>query len=64
MEGENKPEVEECYLAFLDNVRNTGKISMMGAGPYLAEYFNLPHKEANRILQYWMNTYSQRHSIQ
>lgn len=59
MENQNKP--EEMYLAFLDNVRDTGKINMMGAGPYLAEYFNLSHKESSRILQYWMNTYNQRH---
>ena len=58
---ENKPEVEEMYLAFLDNVRDTGKINMMGAGTYLAEHFNLSHKESSRILQYWMNTYNQRH---
>ena len=62
MSEENKPEVEEMYLAFLDMVRETGKINMMGSAPYLAEKFNLPHKESLRILQYWMNTYSQRHS--
>lgn len=62
MENQNKPEVEEMYLAFLDSIRDDGKINMMGAGYYLADYFNLSRKESSRILQYWMNTYSQRHS--
>lgn len=62
MSEENKPEVEEMYLDFLDMVRETGKINMMGSAPWLAEKFNLSHKESLRILQYWMNTYSQRHS--
>jgi hypothetical protein len=52
--------IKEIYLGFLDNVRDSGKINMIGAAPYLAETFKLSKEESEQVLYYWMSTYTQR----
>lgn len=51
------------HLEFLDNLRESGVTNMFGARPYLMKAFpELSPKEAVDILDYWMDTFSERHS--
>jgi hypothetical protein len=42
--------------AFLTKLRDTGKINMFGAGPYLMAEFALSRAEAKTVLLDWMNS--------
>jgi hypothetical protein len=53
---------EEMFV-YLDNIRESGKINMFGAGPYLQDAFGLSRYEAKDILLEWMSTFSERHSV-
>lgn len=54
--------MEECHLVYLDNLRESGKTNMFGAGKYLVEDFGLTMNEASEYLAHWMNTFEARHS--
>jgi hypothetical protein len=54
---------KEKYFIFLDNIRETGKINMLGAAPYLQEAFDLSRYDAKEILFEWMNTFNERHKV-
>lgn len=51
--------VENEYLEFLDELRESGTVNMFGAGPYLELEFNLSRADAKTILMYWMETFGQ-----
>jgi hypothetical protein len=51
---------EEMFV-YLDNIRESGKINMFGAAPYLAEAYELSRYEARDILLEWMQTFNERH---
>ena len=42
------------YFDYLEELRESGKVNMFGARPYLAEEFDLHDEEAKRILLLWM----------
>ena len=47
---ENPPEhANQEYYMYLNNLRDSGKINMMGAAPYLAKAFNIDKREARKI---------------
>lgn len=52
---------KEFYFVYLDELRDTGKINMFGAAPYLQDAFNLKRHEAKAIVLEWMNTFVERH---
>lgn len=53
-----RPEyVTEQHLIFLDELRESGKTNMFGAGRYVSEAFGIGNKEANDIVGYWMETF-------
>lgn len=52
--------VEEKYLVYLDQLRESGVTNMLGAGEYLEAQFDLSKKEAKEILIYWMKTFGER----
>ncbi len=57
-----RPEiVEDDHLIYLDDLRESGVTNMFGAGAYLESEFPLSSKEASTVLQYWMQTFSDRH---
>ena len=39
---------------FLNRLRESGETNMYGASPYLACAFDLPKREASKILMEWM----------
>ena len=45
---------KDNYFLFLDMVRDSGKINMFGAVPYLAEEFHISKYEARDVLAEWM----------
>jgi len=49
------------YLEYLDDLRDSGVTNMFGAGAYIREAFGVAKDEANKILTYWMHTFSERH---
>ena len=57
-----RPEiVEDEHLGYLDELRAWGATNMFGARPYLMEeYPELTSKEAQSILLYWMDSFSER----
>ncbi len=66
-EGETRMEkpgiVTDEHLQFLDELRDSGVTNMYGAGGYVQDEFNIPMVEARAILEYWMESCSEHHSI-
>ena len=42
------------YFQFLNELRESGDINMLGASPYLQAEFGLDRREARRVLSDWM----------
>lgn len=49
------------YFEYLDELRDSGVTNMLGAGAYLEKDFSIDPQEARRVLQRWMETFSDRH---
>lgn len=43
---------------FLDRIRESGRINMMQAAPYLQKAFGLSKKEAREVLMQWMISFN------
>ena len=54
-------DVNEKYYQYLDALRESGAINILGAGAYLERNFRLNKTTARAILMKWMETYSERH---
>jgi hypothetical protein len=54
----------DAMLEYLDMVRESGVTNMFGAAPYVADNFGLDIKEARKVLQHWMGTFSERQAQQ
>lgn len=48
-------------IQFLDELRDSGIVNMFGASSYIQDEFGVPRHDATRILNHWMETYSERH---
>ena len=56
--------IEEKYLEYLDNLRESGICNMYGAGPYLQGAFpELNRRESRAVLTHWMQTFGERHEV-
>jgi len=53
--------VDDEHLEYLDNLRSSGSINMLGAGGYLRAEFDLDSQTSGEILTYWMNTFGNEH---
>ena len=51
--------MEQQINAYLTALRDTGKVNMMGATPYLQRDFGLTRYEARDALLHWINTFKQ-----
>lgn len=51
---------KEAVFLFLDDLRESGKINMFGAGPYVQEIFGLKRFEANQLVKEWMMSFNER----
>jgi hypothetical protein len=45
------------YYEYLNALRESGKVNMFGAAPYLQDTFGLDRKEARKILVEWMDSF-------
>lgn len=55
---------KDAVFSFLDDLRDSGKINMFGAGVYVQELYQIERNKANDLVKEWMATYSDRHPIQ
>jgi len=56
------PDEIDDFLVYLDKLRESGVTNMFGAGQYLQNCFlGLTKFTANKLLVYWMQTFSERH---
>ncbi len=57
-----RPEiVTDEHLKYLDGLRESGKVNMVGARPYIENEFDLEKEEAAIIHVYWMKSFGERH---
>tara|TARA_R110002126_G_scaffold133309_3_gene277362 strand:+ start:12874 stop:13032 length:159 start_codon:yes stop_codon:yes gene_type:complete len=42
------------YFEYLNELRDSGEINMLGAGAYLEAEFDVDRREAKKILMEWM----------
>jgi hypothetical protein len=54
MSDEITAEDQATMFEFLDELRDSGAINMMGAAEPLAEYFDIPKRDAREVLFAWM----------
>ena len=52
--------LEKAVYEYLDALRETGVTNMYGAGPYVAEAFDMDKAEAHEHLNGWMKTFKER----
>jgi hypothetical protein len=48
-------------LSYLDDLRESGVTNMFGAAPYVESEFGIGRRDAQKVLAYWMKTFSIRH---
>lgn len=47
------------HAAYLVELRDSGVTNMWGAAPYLAARFDIPEKEAGKILVEWIKSFKE-----
>ena len=52
-------DMEQKINAYLTALRDSGKVNMMGATPYLQRDFGMTRYEARDALLHWINTFKQ-----
>jgi hypothetical protein len=58
----NRPEiVTDEHLTYLDDLRESGVTNMFGAGEYISDEFNVTRRQSSVILNYWMESFEERH---
>lgn len=55
--------LREQIFRYLDDLRSSGIVNMLGSGPYLEAEFGLTGPEAQTILVEWMKTFGERHPL-
>lgn len=48
---------EQKVFDFLDELRDSGAINMLGARPYIEDKFNISRATATKLLLKWMKEY-------
>ena len=51
--------MEQIINAYLTALRDSGKVNMMGATPYLQRDFGMTRYQARDALLHWINTFKQ-----
>ena len=52
-------ELMSSCLIYLDSLRESGKINMFAAVPYLKTAMEISEEAARKILSYWMKTFGE-----
>ena len=56
-----KLDCQDQVFAFLNMLRDSGKVNMFGAGPYVQETFDFNRHQAKQYVLAWMKSYSNVH---
>ena len=56
-----KLDCQDQVFAFLNMLRDSGKVNMFGAGPYVQEAFDINRHQAKQYVLAWMKSYSNVH---
>lgn len=56
-----KLDCQDQVFAFLNLLRDSGKVNMFGAGPYVQEAFDFSRAQAKQYILAWMKSYSNVH---
>lgn len=56
-----KLDCQDQVFAFLDMLRESGKINMFGASPYIQKAFEFNKAQARQYLLAWMESYNDVH---
>jgi len=56
-----KLDCQDQVFAFLNMLRDSGKVNMFGAGPYVQEAFDFNRHQAKQYVLAWMKSYSDVH---
>ncbi len=54
--AEEEMKITDDERRFLDGLRDSGKINMMNVYPYLADTFEISHRDARELIMQWMHT--------
>ena len=58
----NRPAIcDDKHLDYLDALRESGITNTYGSPRYLQDTYGLNKKDAFTIVQFWMDTFSERH---
>ena len=58
-----RPEgMTEDHFLYLDDLRESGRTNMFGAGQFLTDEMDVPRADASKYLTHWMETFEKRHS--
>ena len=52
-------EIEAKVFNFLNDLRDSGKVNMFGARPYIIKTFGTGEKKSNEILILWMKNFEE-----
>jgi hypothetical protein len=52
-------ESEKEMFDYLNDLRESGAVNMLGARPYLAEQFELSKSESRNVLSKWMKNFNE-----
>ena len=52
-------DMEQIINAYLTALRDSGKVNMMGATPYLQRDFGMTRYQARDAILHWINTFKQ-----
>ena len=53
-------EIEAKVFNFLNDLRDSGKVNMFGARPYIIKTFGTGEKKSSEILILWMKNFEER----
>ena len=56
-----KLDCQDQVFAFLNLLRDSGKVNMFGAGPYVQEAFDFSRAQAKQYILAWMESHSNVH---
>lgn len=50
---------DQKYFDYLVELRDSCRVNMWGAAPFVARKFRIPEKEASQILVLWIDSFSE-----
>ena len=46
------------WMSYLNELRESGRTNMFGAGSFLVEEYGLKPRDAKKVVQYWMENFN------